>query len=203
MLRQDTAAIDVHEAGQHVDVLLQLFADVGLIDLDAVVARLHEHGLWDDVLVVPDRVFKPFETLERGDPHAVGVEDEAVAGDAGGLLVGLREAAVDEEELAFSADGRLALGRLDRGVAVDDVGEFGIEAELVEDDLTAFRRLSDLVVRVPGFGPGGLVGDYGSLASVQVDLSAMNRRSNVVIFSRAKVGAHLPHHRNHMKSWPR
>jgi len=87
---------------------------------------------------------------------------ERVARDARGLVVGLAEPAVDDDEHAARLDGVLAGGGVDGGVAVDDHA-VGAAAELLEDHAARGRVLDVLVVGVARLFPGRLVREVGAL----------------------------------------
>lgn len=88
------------EGGQQVhqvpDLLLELAAHVGLGDLHPVLHPLEDHRGGGDVLVAPDGVVPAAEGLMGHQAQAGGVVDQSVAGDAGGLLVGLAESPIDD-----------------------------------------------------------------------------------------------------------
>ena len=82
-------------------------------------------------------------------------------------MVGATETAVDDQQLAVGADGLLALGGLDRGVAVDDVARrragHGGDAKLAHDVVANGRGRGERIVRVHRLDPRALVGDIGAL----------------------------------------
>ena len=94
---------------------------------------------------------------------AGGVVDKGVSGDASGLLIGLAEAAVDDQKPAAAFSGTLPLLGLDGDMAVDDVAVGALQTELLQQGLAHRRVIVELIVDVLGLGPGGLVGDEAPL----------------------------------------
>lgn len=75
------------------------------------------------------------------DADAVRIEDQCIAGDSRRSLIGLAEAPVDADFLAFRSNRAFALLDLNRRVAVDDVPLRRIDAEFMKD-LDAFILIS-------------------------------------------------------------
>ena len=142
LLGDGTAAESSQQSHQIVDLFLQRTADVP---------------------VFPDGVGPAGKGLVGHQAQAVGVVDERIAGDAGGALVGLAEAAVDHQQLAAALDGALALFGLDGHMAVDDVAVLALQAKLPQQLFTDVGVFVEAVVGVFGLGPGVLVGDEAAL----------------------------------------
>ena len=111
--------------------MFQLLADVRLGDLHPVLHPLEDHAVVGDVVVVEDGLLPPGEGLVRDDADVPGVIDQGIPGDARGGLIGLAEAAVDDDQLAAALDGALPLLGLHGDVAVDDVAVGSLQTELL------------------------------------------------------------------------
>ena len=74
-------------------------------------------------------------------------------------MVGFAEAAVDDQQPPAAPDGAFPLGGTHRHMAVDDVGNRGIQAELGQDAPAGIRLRHLPVIGVFVFRPGGTVGD--------------------------------------------
>ena len=92
-------------------------------------------------------------------PEAGGIIDERIAGNAGGLLVGLAESAVNDQQFAPGLHGAFTLFGFYRDMAVDDVTVGTFQPELLEQEFTYRRVVVELIVGVFGLGPSGLVQD--------------------------------------------
>ena len=107
--------------------------------------------------------------------EAVGVRDQRVAGDAGGGLVGLREAAVDGEHAAAALHRILAVLHLHRHVPAHDARRLGVHAEVLEDAghhalvvQVGVERVLDLLARL-------LLGDQVQLERGHLALGEQGR----------------------------
>ena len=89
----------------------------------------------------------------------VGVVDEGVAAEASLTLIGLGDAAVDDEEEPIAPDGALTLPFLDGDVAVDDVGVGGVQAEFPQNHLADGALLDLGVVGIVDLYVGLRLGD--------------------------------------------
>ena len=114
-------------------------------------------------MVVVNGVPAAAEGLVGDDADVPGVVDQRVARDAAGGLVGLAEAAVDDDQPAAALDGALALLGLDGDVAVDDVAVGALQAELPQQHLAHGGVVVQRVVGVLGLRPGTLVPDQPPL----------------------------------------
>ena len=68
-----------------------------------------------------------------GKGQMVGVEDKRVARNSGLLVVGLGNSSVYDIELATCLDGALALGCLNRNMAIYDMCPFRVKTEFLQD----------------------------------------------------------------------
>ena len=122
VLGDRAALIGLQQCLQVVDLLFQLAAHVGPGDAEAGLHALEDLRLGDDVGVIPHGVGVTGEGLVGHDADAAGVVNEGITADAGGGLVSLAEAAVDDDQLAAALEGAFALFGLDGDMAVDDGG---------------------------------------------------------------------------------
>ena len=116
-----------------------------------------------DVGVAGERLLDALERLVGLQAHAARTRDERIARDARLGVVGLAEAAVDDEQATVCADGLLALLGLDRRVPVDDMAVPGHEPEFPHDRVARVDVVRQLEVGVHGLLPGGPVVDVGAL----------------------------------------
>jgi len=65
--------------------------------------------------------------------QTVGIVDQGVAGNSGGLLVGSGKSAVDDQLFAFGPDRAFAGNGLDGNMPVDQMALFRIDAEFSQD----------------------------------------------------------------------
>ena len=158
VLLDQAALVGPQQGLQILHLALQLAADVGLGDLHALLQPLEHHRVGVDVAVDPQGLLLAREGLVGDDAEAGGVEDQGVPGDAGGGLVGLAEAAVDDNELAAGLEGALPLLGLDGDVAVDDVAVGPGQAEFGQHPVAHGGVVVVGVVGVFGLGPGCFVG---------------------------------------------
>ena len=95
---------------------------------DGGVDGLEFYGFGDglDVVVGAQGLAYVGDALVLEEAQAARVVDECVAGDTGLFVVGLAEAAVDDDGFAARFDGAFAFFDLDGHVAVDDVALFGV-----------------------------------------------------------------------------
>ena len=112
-----------------------------------------------DIGLFDNRLFKTFKWFMGNKSKSVGIVDQRIASDAAGGLIGLAEAAVDDQQPAAPLHGALPFLGLDGDVAVDDVAVGALQAELPQQRLADLRVVVELVVDVFGLGPGGLVGE--------------------------------------------
>ena len=108
-----------------VDLLPQDLALVGLLHEDAVVLRLEDVLLGEDVQILVHGLFGALEGLVGAQGHGATGIDQRVARDAGLFVVGAAETAVDDHEASAALDGALALLLLHGDMAVDDVAGAG------------------------------------------------------------------------------
>ena len=90
---------------QIVHPILQLPAFVGFADLHPVLQLVEDKALVGNIVIFVDGVILAGEGLVGNHPEMPGIEDQGIAGDAGGGLVGLAEAAVDDDQLTAALDG--------------------------------------------------------------------------------------------------
>ena len=128
-------SIGREEALEVVDLQLQLFAAIGVANVDAIVLEVLKLYVRMHIDAFDDGFLLRLEMIVLDQLEAVAVEDERIAGDAGGGVVGLGESAVDDETDAFGTDGRLALVGAYGHMTVDDMGAVLVEAEFAEDGL--------------------------------------------------------------------
>lgn len=74
-----------------------------------------------DVVVVIEHARQGRKGLVRHDAQAVRVGDERVSLDAGSLLIGLAESAIDDDQPSIGLDGAFAAADMDGRMAVNDV----------------------------------------------------------------------------------
>ena len=108
---------------------------VGLGNLHAVVDLFDDVLITLDVLILVDCVVLAGKGLVGHDPEIAGGENQGIARDAGGGLVGLAEAAVDDDQLAAALDGALTLLGLHRHMAVDNMAVGAFQAEFLQKHL--------------------------------------------------------------------
>ena len=104
-----------------VDLLPQDLALVRLLHEDAVVLRLEDVLLREDVQILVHSLFGALEGLVGAQGHGAAGIDQRVARDAGLFVVGAAETAVDDHEASAALDGALAVFLLHRHMAVDDM----------------------------------------------------------------------------------
>ena len=112
-----------------------------------------------DIVVIDQRVLPAGEGLVGDDTDIVGVVDQGIARDAAGGLIGLAEAAVDDDQLAAALDGALALFRLDGDVPIDDMAVRSGQAKFLQQHIADSWVVIPGVVSVFRLVPGRFVGD--------------------------------------------
>ena len=127
-----TGAVSLQQIHQIVHPGLEHLALVGARHLQPDLHPLEDVGIVVDVGVGPDRVLLAGEGLVGHDAQVAGAEGQGIARDAGGGLVGLAEAAVDDQQLAAALDGAFALLGLHRHMAVDDMAVGTFQAEFLQ-----------------------------------------------------------------------
>ena len=100
----------------------------------------------DDIGASADGVVGTLEGFVLDELEAATVEDEGVAGDAGGVVVGFGEAAVDDHEAAVGLDGTLSTCHAYGDMAVDDMTVLTFDTEGVEDAVTVFGIVAQKIV---------------------------------------------------------
>ena len=110
-------------------------------------------------MVFPDGRITSDKGLVCHDPEGLRGADEGIAGNAGGRLIGLAEAAVDDDQLAAALDGAFTLAGFDRHMAVDDVAVRTLKTEFLQNELADGGVLIERVIRVLRLRPGLFVGD--------------------------------------------
>lgn len=129
-LLQKAGRIGIDELAKGRDLDLVFLAKVRIGDEDPAVIAIHG----PDVRSVGFQLIRQgIEVHVLGQGDVVGVVDQGVARDPRLLLVGLGDAAVDDEEAAIGPHGGLSLFLDDRDVAVDDMALVGVQVELLED----------------------------------------------------------------------
>ena len=109
--------------------------------MDAVLHLLHDLDL--------RRIFGSLpEALMLCQRQMAGVENERIAGDAGAGVVGLRDAAIDDEELAVCLNRRLATLRFHRHMPIDHMAHLRIHTEFREDPVDIALFLREFIVDV-------------------------------------------------------
>ena len=116
-----------------VDLAAQVTALVSVGYQHAVVGHLHNLTGGLDVGASADGIVHIQERFVLHQFKATAVVDQCVAGNTCGLVVGLREATIDDHQSAFSLDGILTLGSMNRHVAIDDVAVVASDAKGIED----------------------------------------------------------------------
>lgn len=94
----DADAVGAQQHFQAVDFLLNFRTFIHVLDHQAVAGGLENGGGGQDVLVLLNGRLDAAEGFVGDQPQAVGGIDQGVAGDAGGGVIGLAEAAVDDDE---------------------------------------------------------------------------------------------------------
>ena len=118
---QDAVLVGEEEVIEVGDLVLHLAPLVGVADRGVEGLKFDRLGDGFDVVVGAQGFADVGDVLVLQQAQAAGVIDERVAGDARLLVVGLAEAAVDDDGFAAGLDRALALLDLDRDVAIDDV----------------------------------------------------------------------------------
>mgnify|MGYP007115059531 FL=1 len=145
-----------------VDLLPQDLALVGLLHEDAVVLRLEDVLLGEDVQILVHSLFGALEGLVGAQGHGAAGIDQRVARDAGLFVVGAAEAAVDDHEASAALDGALALLLLHGDMAVDDVAGAG-QAKLRQNAAADGFLIIPCIIGVLYLGVGGSVFDIQPL----------------------------------------
>ena len=129
VFRYHAVPVCVQQEAQIVDPGLQVAPDVRVADFLPIFLAFEDIGGRGDAVVFPDGRIAPDKGLVCHDPEGLRGADEGIAGNAGGRLIGLAEAAVDDDQLAAALDGaftRLCLTALEKlvkpGVRVLDLG---------------------------------------------------------------------------------
>ena len=163
IFRYGAGAVGRQKIHQIIDLALKQAALVGFADLHAVLQLFKNQRIAGDIPVVPDGVLLAGEGLVGHDTEMPGAEDQRIARNAGGGLISLAEAAVDDDELAAALDGTLALFRLDRHMTVDDVAVLPFQAEFLQKHSAGFRIMVIGIIGILRFRPGGLIRDETAL----------------------------------------
>ena len=100
----------------------------------------------DDIGASADGIISALEGFVLDELEAATVEDEGVAGDAGGVVVGFGEAAVDDHEAAVGLDGTLSTCHAYGNMAVDNMTVLTFDTEGVEDAVTDFGIVAQKIV---------------------------------------------------------
>ena len=153
-LFEDAVAVGVEEVLEFRNLGEEFAAFVGVADAQAATAELHNLLAGDDVGASADGVVGTLEGFVLDELETAAVEDEGVAGDAGGVVVGFGEAAVDDHEATVGLDGTLAAGHAYGDMAVDDVTVLALDTEGVEDAVTDFGIVAKEVVVTLAFFVG-------------------------------------------------
>ena len=150
-------AVGIEELAQRLDAAAYVAPLVGVAHMDALGELLYQVACALDVVSATDGLFGGGEGLVLDERHAARVVHEGVAGNAGGRLVGLGEAAVDDDEAAAGLHGVLALEGLHGDVSVDDVAVGSLDAKLAEQEVYGGIVVAQGVVVAFGLFHHGLV----------------------------------------------
>lgn len=126
-------AIGIEEVLEVVDLAAQVTAFVSVGYQHAVVGHLYNLTGGLDVGASADGIVHIQEGLVLYQFKATAVVDQCVASDARGLVVGLREATIDDHQSAIGLDGILTLGSMNRHMAIDDVAVVASDAKGIEN----------------------------------------------------------------------
>jgi len=131
ILGNSAGAVSQQEEPQIIDLLLQETAVICFGNLHAGIHPFEHHGVIGDIIVIEQGFLTANKGLMRDDADIVGVEDQGIAGDTGGGLIGLAEAAVDYDQLTVALDGAFTLLGLDGNMTVDDVAVGAFQTEFL------------------------------------------------------------------------
>lgn len=107
-LRNQSPAVGFKQQGQGADLAAQLGADIGIRHEPSAGGNLEDVGGRENVGILLHRIDDAGERPVGHQPHPVGVVDQGIARDAGCVLIGLAEAAVDGQHPAVAFDRAFA-----------------------------------------------------------------------------------------------
>ncbi len=210
LLLEDAVTVGVEEVLKVGDLGAEFLALVGIGDEHAVGGHLDDLGGRLDIGLTDDGVAGGSERLVLYELETAGVVDEGVAGDAGLVVVGFRETAVDDHQPSACLDGVLALGGVDGHVAVDDVAVVAFHLEGVEDAVADLGGVAKLEVVALLFLVGllvfeeialegghlGLVEQWGILTAPEVEevVAGIVSREHLQLFIDTRLKGCADHH---------
>ena len=106
-----------------------------------------------------DGLVSVFKRLVGAKNQPAGIVDQCVARNAGALVVGAAEAAIDDDEPPAALDGAFAFNSADRHMAVDDMAALAFQAKFAQNMFGGARVGNVLVVGVLYLNVGGGVGN--------------------------------------------
>ena len=110
-----------------------------------------------DVRSVANGLFGAGEGFVLYELESAAVIDQRISGNAGGLVVGAGEAAVNHHQLSASLAGILATGNVYGNVAVDDVAICALRSESIQNAVAHFGVVAVLEIIALLLGVHGLI----------------------------------------------
>lgn len=133
MFLEGTLTVSMEKSAEVFDASLYLVAAISLRDEDAVVGAGDDLLKGDNIGPSHNGIGGGGERFVLNKVEAFAVVDECIAGDAGGAVIGVGKAAVDDKEASVGLDRVLALSSTHGDVAIDNVAVTALDAEMIED----------------------------------------------------------------------